>query len=174
MLWVSGNVTNEGSVTFKPTMAPLRIQGEDIANLKIEAPSSGPVTVAPSGIDGLIPQVSSIHDMLWVSGNVTNEGSVTFKPTMAGVLDFLAVPLRIQGEDIANLKIEAPSSGPVTVAPSGIDLLDKSVNSTEGTWYITITGGVHDVGPCSFLYRQHHPPAQSPLPQVVLTGSFHH
>ncbi|KAJ5488010.1 hypothetical protein N7530_002310 [Penicillium desertorum] len=34
-------------------------------------------------------------------------------------------------------------------------ILDKSVNSTEGTWYITITGGVHDVGPCSFLYRQH-------------------
>ncbi|KAI2729285.1 CAZyme family GH32 [Penicillium roqueforti] len=36
----------------------------------------------------IVPQVSSIRDMLWVTGNVTNDGSVTFKPTMAGVLDW--------------------------------------------------------------------------------------
>ncbi|KAF4761047.1 hypothetical protein N7455_003109 [Penicillium solitum] len=36
----------------------------------------------------IVPQVSSIHDMLWVAGNVTNDDSVTFKPTMAGVLDW--------------------------------------------------------------------------------------
>ncbi|KAJ5615348.1 hypothetical protein N7537_000462 [Penicillium hordei] len=36
----------------------------------------------------IVPQVSSIHDMLWVTGNVTNDDSVTFKPTMAGVLDW--------------------------------------------------------------------------------------
>ncbi|CAG8250260.1 unnamed protein product [Penicillium salamii] len=33
--------------------------------------------------------------------------------------------------------------------------LDASVNSTKGTWYTAISGGVHDVGPCQFLYRQH-------------------
>ncbi|CAI7609362.1 unnamed protein product [Penicillium glandicola] len=36
----------------------------------------------------IVSQVSSIHDMLWVAGNVTNEGSVAFNPTMAGVLDW--------------------------------------------------------------------------------------
>lgn len=36
----------------------------------------------------VVPQVSSIHDMLWVTGNVTNNGSVAFSPTMAGVLDW--------------------------------------------------------------------------------------
>ncbi|THD00262.1 hypothetical protein EYZ11_000312 [Aspergillus tanneri] len=34
-------------------------------------------------------QVSSIHDMLWASGSIsTNDGFVTFTPTMAGVLDW--------------------------------------------------------------------------------------
>ncbi|KAJ5385404.1 Concanavalin A-like lectin/glucanases superfamily [Penicillium concentricum] len=36
----------------------------------------------------IVPKVSSIHDMLWVAGNVTNDGSVSFNPTMAGVLDW--------------------------------------------------------------------------------------
>ena len=33
--------------------------------------------------------------------------------------------------------------------------LDASINSTKGTWYTAISGGVHEVGPCQFLYRQH-------------------
>lgn len=33
-------------------------------------------------------RVSSIHDMLWISGQISNNGSVKFTPTMAGVLDW--------------------------------------------------------------------------------------
>ncbi|OGE54969.1 hypothetical protein PENARI_c005G11792 [Penicillium arizonense] len=33
--------------------------------------------------------------------------------------------------------------------------LDSALNSTQGTWYIAISGGVHNIGPCQFLYRQH-------------------
>ena len=36
----------------------------------------------------IVPQVTSIHDMLWVSGNVSKDGGVTFTPTMAGFLDW--------------------------------------------------------------------------------------
>lgn len=47
------------------------------------------VTLGTEGSQAPVtPQVSSIHDMLWVAGNVTNDGSVAFKPTMAGVLDW--------------------------------------------------------------------------------------
>ncbi|KAJ5871992.1 uncharacterized protein N7529_004345 [Penicillium soppii] len=47
------------------------------------------VTLGTEGSQAPVtPQVSSIHDMLWVAGNVTNNGSVSFKPTMAGFLDW--------------------------------------------------------------------------------------
>ena len=36
----------------------------------------------------IIPQLTSIHDMLWVSGIVSNNDSVAFTPTMAGFLDW--------------------------------------------------------------------------------------
>ncbi|KOC15084.1 extracellular invertase [Aspergillus flavus AF70] len=36
----------------------------------------------------IVSQVSSIHDMLWAAGNVSNNGNVTFTPTMAGVFDW--------------------------------------------------------------------------------------
>ncbi|PWY75232.1 extracellular invertase [Aspergillus sclerotioniger CBS 115572] len=38
----------------------------------------------------IIPQLTSIHDMLWVSGNVANNdsNSIAFTPTMAGFLDW--------------------------------------------------------------------------------------
>ncbi|EKV11490.1 hypothetical protein PDIG_50230 [Penicillium digitatum PHI26] len=35
--------------------------------------------------------------------------------------------------------------------------LDKSLGNTEGTWYTTISGGVHDVGPGLFLYQNTSP-----------------
>lgn len=36
----------------------------------------------------VVPQVTSIHDMLWVSGNVSKDGGVTFTPSMAGFFDW--------------------------------------------------------------------------------------
>ncbi|KAH9830383.1 glycoside hydrolase family 32 protein [Teratosphaeria destructans] len=33
--------------------------------------------------------------------------------------------------------------------------LDRAVASANGTWYTTISGGIHDVGPCVFLFRQY-------------------
>jgi len=35
--------------------------------------------------------------------------------------------------------------------------LDHTVRSKNGTWYVVISGGVHDLGPRQFLYRQHNP-----------------
>ncbi|KAL4778174.1 glycosyl hydrolase [Aspergillus varians] len=47
------------------------------------------VTLGTEGSEAPItPKVSAIHDMLWAAGNITNDGSVAFKPTMAGVLDW--------------------------------------------------------------------------------------
>ncbi|KAL5363355.1 glycosyl hydrolase [Aspergillus floccosus] len=37
------------------------------------------------------------------------------------------------------------------VFQSGV--LDRTLNSAEGTWYAVVSGGVHDVGPGVFLYR---------------------
>jgi len=59
--------------------------------------------------------------------------------------------------------------GPVIAsAPFGLDVtgwrdpylfqnsqFDKVVNSSEGVWYASVSGGVHDVGPGLFLYRQY-------------------
>ncbi|RAK98521.1 glycoside hydrolase family 32 protein [Aspergillus ibericus CBS 121593] len=36
----------------------------------------------------IVPQLTSIHDMLWVSGTVANNSSITFTPNMAGFLDW--------------------------------------------------------------------------------------
>jgi len=33
---------------------------------------------------------------------------------------------------------------------------DRLLNSAENVWYISVTGGVHGVGPSLFLYRQYH------------------
>lgn len=38
--------------------------------------------------------------------------------------------------------------------------LDALLNSTDGTWYVVISGGVHGDGPSQFLYRQHDPEFQ--------------
>lgn len=38
--------------------------------------------------------------------------------------------------------------------------LDTLLNSTDGTWYVVISGGVHGEGPSQFLYRQHDPEFQ--------------
>ncbi|OTB01346.1 glycoside hydrolase family 32 protein [Hypoxylon sp. CI-4A] len=38
--------------------------------------------------------------------------------------------------------------------------LDTQLGSTPGTWYVAISGGIHDVGPSQFLYRQHDPDFQ--------------
>lgn len=38
--------------------------------------------------------------------------------------------------------------------------LDTLLNSTDGTWYVVISGGVHGDGPSQFLYRQHDPEFQ--------------
>lgn len=38
--------------------------------------------------------------------------------------------------------------------------LDKSVDSSPGTWYTVVSGGVHNVGPGQFLYRQTDPDFQ--------------
>ncbi|KAI9924259.1 hypothetical protein ASPWEDRAFT_185170 [Aspergillus wentii DTO 134E9] len=47
------------------------------------------VTLGTEGsLAPVTPQVTSIHDMLWVAGDVSNNGSIAFTPTMAGVLDW--------------------------------------------------------------------------------------
>ena len=47
------------------------------------------VTVGTEGSTvPIVPQVTSIHDMLWVSGNISKDGGVTFTPSMAGFLDW--------------------------------------------------------------------------------------
>ncbi|KAJ5774891.1 Concanavalin A-like lectin/glucanases superfamily [Penicillium paradoxum] len=61
----------------------------------------------------IVPQVSSIHEMLWVAGNVTNDGSVTFIPTMAGVLDwgmsaYAAAGKILPASSQASIKSSAP------------------------------------------------------------------
>lgn len=38
--------------------------------------------------------------------------------------------------------------------------LDTLLNSTDGTWYVVISGGVHGEGPSQFLYRQYDPEFQ--------------
>ncbi|KAF3001701.1 hypothetical protein E8E14_000211 [Neopestalotiopsis sp. 37M] len=38
--------------------------------------------------------------------------------------------------------------------------LDTLLNSTDGTWYLVISGGVHGDGPSQFLYRQYDPDFQ--------------
>ncbi|KAK5136449.1 hypothetical protein LTR08_003094 [Meristemomyces frigidus] len=35
--------------------------------------------------------------------------------------------------------------------------LDRTYRSQNGTWYVAISGGVHDIGPNQFLYRQYSP-----------------
>lgn len=35
--------------------------------------------------------------------------------------------------------------------------LDRQLSSEAGTWYVVISGGIHDIGPSQFLYRQYNP-----------------
>ncbi|KZF22265.1 glycoside hydrolase family 32 protein [Xylona heveae TC161] len=38
--------------------------------------------------------------------------------------------------------------------------LDAALDSTQGAWYVVVSGGVHDDGPSQFLYRQYDPDLQ--------------
>ncbi|KAJ5435420.1 Concanavalin A-like lectin/glucanases superfamily [Penicillium cf. griseofulvum] len=89
----------------------------NVFSLNAEGYSSDGEIFMTLGTEGtglpIVPQVSSIHDMLWVTGNVTNDGSVAFKPTMAGVLDwglsaYAAAGKILPASSQASIKSSAP------------------------------------------------------------------
>ncbi|KAB8230171.1 glycoside hydrolase family 32 protein [Aspergillus alliaceus] len=110
-------------------------------------------TVIPSGIDGkptlLYTSVSSLP-IHWTLPYVRGSESQSLAVTYDGGHNFT--------------KLDRPPVIPVP--PEGLDVtafrdpyvfqnrdLDNTVGSSPGTWYATISGGVHDVGPGIFLYR---------------------
>ncbi|KAL4995193.1 glycosyl hydrolase [Aspergillus recurvatus] len=73
----------------------------------------------------------------------------------------------VYGSESQSLALEIP---PVIPGPPRPDVtafrdpfvfknsdLDEAFDSSEGTWYTVISGGVRDVGPCIFLYRSASP-----------------
>ncbi|KAE8154075.1 glycosyl hydrolase [Aspergillus avenaceus] len=61
----------------------------------------------------IVSQVSSIHDMLWVAGNVSNNGNITFTPSMAGIFDWGASGYAASGNILsASSKASTKSGAP--------------------------------------------------------------
>ncbi|EYE93569.1 glycoside hydrolase family 32 protein [Aspergillus ruber CBS 135680] len=109
-------------------------------------------SVIPSGVDGkptmIYTSVSSLP-IHW-----------TLPYTRGSESQSLAVTS--DGKNFTKFDIPPVIPGP----PAGLDVtafrdpfvfqnkeLDRTLNSAKGTWYVTISGGVHDVGPSIFLYR---------------------
>ncbi|KAB8235941.1 glycoside hydrolase family 32 protein [Aspergillus alliaceus] len=92
----------------------------------------------------IVPQLSSIHDMLWVAGNVSNNGNVTFTPSMAGVLDWGASGYAAAGKILpatskASIKSGAPDRFISFVWLTG-DLFEqaKGFPSAQQNWLGTL------------------------------------
>nr|AHC54391.1 fructosyltransferase [Aspergillus niger] len=69
-------------------------------------------TIGTEGSDlPVVPQLTSIHDMLWVSGTVSRNGSVSFTPNMAGFLDWGFSSYAAAGKVLPSTSLPSTKSG---------------------------------------------------------------
>lgn len=110
-------------------------------------------SVVPNGIDGkptlLYTSVSSLP-IHWTLPYTRGSESQSLAVTSDGGKNFTKL-------DVPPVIPEPPVGLDVTafrdpyVFQNGE--LDRALNSAKGTWYVTVSGGVHNVGPGIFLYR---------------------